>query len=254
MAKKTQERVLERLLRKFIPPVNIGVESPNTFTTSGGGWEIVAATDADDDPTYWAVYRDYFDLSGIVEKQETLFTVNPMFQEGCDWNFITEDPLGALQVWDMLTQEYITDATFDGVIPASGNWIPPGMSGGTNVPPLIRIGAPYELEDVHYGNARSFQYGPLTSAGAGFSQFLPNQTRSSSWGVGSATAGQKLYITRAIHISSALHDEPPGPAGATNQIRSPATAIVVPALIAKETDLRYIERLRRSYVVQGTVD
>jgi len=248
-----EKQVKERLLRKFIPPVTIAVEEPDVFTTSGAGWEIITATDSENNPTYWAVFRSYFDLSGIVEKQETLFTVNPMFQEGCDWNFITEDPLGALQVWDLLTQEYITDATFDGVIPTSGNWVAPGLSGGSALVGLIRVGAPYELEDIHYGNARSFQYGPLTSAGVGFSQYLPNQTRSSSWGVGSATAGQKLYITRAIHISSALADTPPS-VQPLNQIVSPPTAVVVPSLITQETDLRYIERLRRSYVVQGTVD
>jgi len=250
MAKK--EMVLERLLRKFIPPVAVGVDESTNFITSGANWEVITATDSEGNPTYWAVFRSYFDLSGIVEKQETLFTVNPMFQEGCDWNFITENPIGALQVWDILSQEFITDATFDGVVPASGNWIAPGLDGGLGQEGAIRTGAAYELEDIHYGNARSFQYGAVTSIG--FSQFLPNQTRSSSWGVGSATAGQKLYITRAIHISSALASNPPGPGGPVNEIRSPPTAIVVPALIAKETDLRYIERLRRSYVVQATVD
>jgi len=169
-----------------------------------------------------------------------------MFQEGCDWNFISTNPIGALQVWDMISQEYITDETFDGVISGSGNWIAPGLSGGEVLLGGLRVGAPYELEDIHFGNARSFQYGAVTALGS--SPFLPNQTRSSSWGVGSATAGQKLYVTRAIHISSALAAEP------ANEVRSPPTAVVVPSLIAKETDLRYIERLRRSYVVQPTVD
>jgi len=244
MAKK--ERVLERLLRKFIPPVYVTVDESINFTTSGANWEVITATDSEGNPTYWAVFRSYFDLSGIVEKQETLFTVNPMFQEGCDWNFITTNPIGALQVWDILSQEFITDATFDGVVPNSGNWIAPGLDGGLGQEGAIRVGAPYELEDIHYGNARSFQFG--ASAAADTSPFLPNQTRSSSWGVGAATAGQKLYMTRAIHISSALMAAP------GNEIRTPPTAIVVPAIIAKETDLRYIERLRRSYVVQGTVD
>jgi len=249
MAKK-EEVVLERLLRQFIPPVTIGVDG-TLFTVSGGGWELVTAEDSAGNPTYWAVFRSYFDLSGIVEKQETLFTVNPMFQEGCDWNFATTQATGALQVWDMITQEYITDTTFNGVIAGSGNWIAPGLIGGEVSAGTIRIGAPYELEDIHYGNARSFQYGATTSvAGGGNSPFLPNQTRSSSWGVGAATAGQKLYITRAIHISSALNAE----GTIENQIRTPSTAVVIPALIAKETDLRYIERLRRSYVVQATVD
>jgi len=250
MAKK--DEVKERLMRQFIGPVRVGVDESVEFTITGAGWKIVTATDSSGNPTYWAVFRDYFDLSGVVVDQATLFTVNPMFQEGCDWNFITENPIGALQVWDILTQEYITDETFNGVIAYSGNWIPPGLTGSVSSPTTLRTGAPYELEDVHYGNARSFQYGAITFLGK--SQFLPNQTRSSSWGVGSATAGQKLYITRAIHISSALANTlGPGP-DPVNEIRSPPTAVVVPALIAQETDLRYIERLRRSYVVQATVD
>jgi len=242
------EAVKERLLRQFIPPLDVGVDG-STFTASGGGWKVITAEDSVGNPTYWAVFRSYFDLSGIVAEQQTLFTVNPMFQEGCDWNFLTTNPSGALQVWDMISQEYITDATFDGVVPGSGNWIPPGLSGGEASFGLKRVGDSYELEDIHYGNARSFQTGATTLIGGlTVPPFLPSQTRSSTWGVGSATAGQKLYICRAVHITSALSPE------LANEIRSPPTAVVIPALIAKETDLRYIERLRRSYVVQATVD
>jgi len=247
MAKK-EDVVKERLLRQFIPPLIIEVDG-SEFAVGGGGWDILTAEDSEGNPTYWAIYRNYFDLSGIVVDQATLFTIKPMFQEGCDWNYVTTNIIGALQVWDILSQEYITDATFDGVVPLSGNWIPPGLSAGESQFGVIRVGDAYELEDIHYGNARSFQPGAITLiGGVNAVPFLPNQTRSSSWGVGSATAGQKLYVTRAIHISSALEPE------LGNQIRSPATAVVVPALIAKETDLRYIERLRRSYVVQGSVD
>jgi hypothetical protein len=244
MAKET---IKERLLRQFIPPVVVGVDGSG-FTVGGGGWELITAEDSEGNPTQWAVWRGYFDLSGIVEQQETLFTVNPMFQEGCDWNVSTNNPTGALQVWDMICQESITSSTFNGVVPDSGNWIPPGLMGGESSFGVIRVGDAYELEDIHYGNARSFQFAPYSPPPAQQIPFLPNQTRSSSWGVGSATAGQKLYICRAIHISSALNQE------SGNEIRSPPTAVVVPALIAKETDLRYIERLRRSYVVQGSVD
>jgi len=244
MAKK--DAVKERLLRKFIPPMLAEFDLSTAFTVTGGGWEALTTVDSAGNPTYWAVFRDYFDLSGVVVDQATLFTVNPAFQEGCDWNYTTSLATGALQVWDMITQEFLIDDTFDGVVPGSGNWIAPGLSGGVATLGTIRVGAPYELEDIHYGNARSFQYGAVTALGA--SPFLPNQTRSSSWGVGSATAGQKLYITRAIHLTSALEAAP------GNTIRTPPTAVVVPALIAEETDLRYIERLRRSYVVQGPVD
>jgi len=242
-----EEKVQERLLRQFIPPTVIGVDG-STFTVSGGGWQLITAVDSEGNPTDWAVWRGYFDLSGLVERQQTLFTVNPMFQEGCDWNVSTNNPQGAMQVWDIISAEYTTSSTFDGVVPLSGNWVPPGLTGGEASLGQIRVGDSYELEDIHYGNARSFQFAPYTPPPAQAVPFLPNQTRSSSWGVGSATAGQKLYICRAIHITSALNPE------AGNEIRSPPTAVVVPALIAKETDLRYIERLRRSYVVQPTVD
>jgi len=243
MAKK--DAVKERLLRQFIPPLVVEVDGSD-FTVGGGGWVLINAEDSVGNPTQWAVWRGYFDLSGIVEQQETLWTVNPMFQEGCDWNVSTSNTQGAMQVWDIISQEYISSSTFNGVVPLSGNWIPPGLSGGEHSYGLIRVGDSYELEDIHYGNARSFQFAPFSPGST--VPFLPNQTRSSSWGVGSATAGQKLYICRAIHLNSALAQE------AGNEIRSPPTAVVVPALIAKETDLRYIERLRRSYVVQPTVE
>jgi len=243
MAKEKEPK--ERLLRKLIPHARVDVDGSNFIFNPGvgSGWEIITATNSVGNPTRWAVWRGYFDLSGIVEQQETLFTIGPVFQEGCDWDYVTTNAQGTLQVWDMITQEYITDATFDGVFGGSGMWVAPGLVGSGDLP----TGAPYELQDVHYGNARSMSYGPITSLG-GQSPFHPLLHRSVNWGVGSATAGQKLYLTRAIHLESALRAE------ALNNISSPPTAIVIPTLIVKEPDLHYIERLRRSYVVQPTVD
>jgi len=237
--------VKERLLRKLIEPGIIDV-SGSTFVVDGTNWELVVAADSVGNPTHWAVWRGYFDLSGLVEQQETLFTMGPTFQEATDYNYITSNQQGALQVWDMITQEYISDASFDGVLSGSGMWIPPGMM--STLDPLLgpNTGAGYDLQDVHYGNARSFQYGPLTSLGV--SPFLPILSRSTMWGTGSATAGQKLYVTRAIHLDSALRAEP------LNELNTPPTAVVIPALIDKEANLEYIERLRRSYVVAPTVD
>jgi len=234
----------ERLLRKLIPHARIDVDASEYIFDPGvgSGWEIITATDGAGNPTHWAVWRGYFDLSGIVEQQETLFTVGPVFQEGCDWDYVTTNAQGTLQVWDMITQEYITDATFDGVFGGSGMWVAPGMMGSGD----LTAGASYDLQDIHYGNARSMSYGPITALGT--SPFHPLLHRSVSWGVGSATAGQKLYITRAIHINSALSPDQ------SNAISSPPTAVVIPTLILKEPDLHYIERLRRSYVVQPTVD
>lgn len=240
-----KENPKERLIRKLIPPGVIDV-SGTSFVTGGGGWEIVSATNSVGNPDFWAVWRSYFDLSGIVEAQETLFTVGPVFQEATDWDYVTTRTQGALQVWDMVTQEYITDASFDGALGGSGMWIPPGMMSTDDNTLGPNTGAAYDLQDVHYGNVRTLQYGPVTSLGV--SPFHPLPSHNTTWGTGSATAGQKLYITRAIHLSSALTAEP------LNEINAPPTAVVIPCLIMKEPDLHYIERLRRSYVVQPTVD
>jgi len=236
----------ERLLRKLIPPCIVDVSGSNYTVAGGGGWKLLQTTSATGSPNFWAIWRGYFDLSGIVEQQETLFTVGPIFQEATDWDFVTSNSIGAIQTWDMITQEYLIDSTFDGALGGSGMWIPPGMM-STSDPGLgPNTGAPYDLQDVHYGNARTFQYGPVTSLGV--SPFHPLMSRTTAWGTGSATAGEKLYITRAIYISGALAAEP------LNELNSPPTAVVIPCLILKEPDLHYIERLRRSYVVQPTVD
>jgi len=232
----------ERLLRKMIPPGHLAV-SASSYIVTGSGWELVTATNANGNPTHWMVWRGYFDLSGIVEAQETLFTLNPSFQEGGDFNYHTTNALGALGIYDMVTQEYITDETFDNINGGFGSWIVPGMIGGEGT----LAGAGYELEDVHYGRARTFQFGPLTTLGVSPSH--PFMTHSSSWGLGSATAGQKLYITRAIPLQSAFAE-----VDNLNLVGVPATAVIVPSVIVEEPDLMYIERLRRSYVVQGTID
>jgi len=229
----------ERLLRKLIPKLRIADGALSS--DAGEGWETITATTGSD-PVDWAVWRGYFDLSGIVEQQETLFTVGPVFQEADDFTYITSKPQGSFRIWDMITQEYLTDDTFNNILAGSGGWIAPGMQGSGNTP----AGAAYELQDVHYGNFRNFQYGPMTSFGV--SQYFPIQTRSVSWGVGAATAGQKLYITRAIPMTTGWAQ------ASLNEGTAPAAAVVVPCLILKETDLRYIERLRRSYVIQPTVD
>lgn len=244
MAKKQEPK--ERLLRKLIEPAQIDVDGSSFVVEGGGSWKIVNALASTGAPTTWAVWRGYFDLSGIVEQEETLFTVGPVFQEATDWDYVTNNLTGAIQVYDMITQEYITDESFNGVTAGSGMWIPPGMMSSNDPSIGPNTGAGYDLQDVHYGNARTFQYGPLTSLGV--SPFHPLMSRSTAWGTGSATAGQKLYITRAIHLESALRTEP------LNELNTPPTAVVIPTLIVKETDLKYIERLRRSYVVAPTVD
>ena len=66
-----------------------------------------------------------------------------------------------------------------------------------------------------------------------------------TFGSGNPSASDKLHWTRLI-ITTMAHGE-----DITGAMVIPATNLVVQATTTEETDLVYMERLRRSYVLQG---
>lgn len=65
---------------------------------------------------------------------------------------------------------------------------------------------------------------------------------STTWGSGGATASDTLYIYRICILSEAP--------GSADPIIVPAMNIFLGVVVGKEADLAYIERLRRSYILQ----
>jgi len=211
-----------RLLRKLIPGLNAATVE-GKLALQGEGWVDVTP------PTLFgmAVWRGYFDVSGLSNEGNTMFNLGGQFQEP-DLPLVTTDiPTSKLTIWDIISTEKIRDEAFDGALTP---WTPPGLTSGLNDPSMS-----YDLEQIWYGNCKT--YTKDTSM-----QFGLVQIRSTHWGCGRATAGDKIHITRVIIFDPLLYLS-------EMQFSSGGAAVVLPIAIDKEPDLVRLERMRRSYVL-----
>lgn len=210
-----------RLLRKLI--------GYGELTTDAGGEpdghrgsDWVPVTDG---TVTWFLWRGYFDLSGMTVEQQTLFMLGVVFQESDTFILTNAQAAGSLRVYDIVSKRFIDDDSFNVAHmggPFGNTWFAPGMEGSA-----------YDLEEICYGRYR--QFAPDTAIPGGLIQ-----VQDASWGTGTATAGSRLYITRAIFVTGMT---------TSGLITSPPTAVVIPGTIALEEDLQFMERLRRSYVI-----
>lgn len=218
----SQEVKGTRDLRKLIPPTLLGPGATEDWSTVSqlNGWEIYT----NDAGTQWALHRSYVDIAGWAKDSITAFTQGAAFQECERWSGGLGGLLPILNTWDMVTVNYIENEAFDGdkFFATIYGWSAPGMSGSN-----------YNLEEVLAGRYRSFATSQDVTA--------MTQTNLQVWGSGDATAGDRIYITRAILLTNTtLSGE---------FLNVPAMAVIIPTLLVKEKDLVYLERLRRSYVL-----
>jgi len=210
--------VKARLLRKMIPGAHVAwdpISQDLTLDTPLGGWE----TQTVPGEPYVYVYRfSYFDLSGIKVNQETLFPqgvslqqIQPVKGSGSHFyrlDLATKEPIQFSDINNFLTTG----------IPA-----PPGS-----------LASDTSLEQIFLGRLQLWEE-LSTISGLALSQ-------ETGWGVGDATAGEKLYLTTAYLIDITV----------ANAFNIPEGAWVIPAFIDKEPDLEYIMRMKRSYETQGS--
>jgi len=223
-----------RLLRKLIPGcVYKGTLSPPYLEFAddiNNGWEIVV----NDSPIPYLVYRTYFDIEGWSQEELSAFISGAGFQESD--RFIVNNPQTGeggvfapeLLSWDIVSKTHLPDSILQPAAWSDGTgyfgWNAPGMTFSN-----------YNLEEIFAGR---------------FRQFIPNiqlnnivqQTDEKLWGAGDVTAGNRIHVTRVISPFLIMKDQ-------TTTGFIPPMAVVVPALINKEKDLVYMERLRRSYVL-----
>ena len=212
-----------RLLRKLIPEVNVTLyDGEWAFVTQGGGWEIVNP-DSVAGMSY-LVWRGYFDVAGWSREQISAFIQGAGFQQAESvYMNVLEGDIG--KEWCILSKAYIPDEAFDGTQHFMGGnmWMAPGMAGSN-----------YNLEEIFTGRYREYSFDAQTTYSGNLSgQYI--------WGAGDATAGDKIYITIAMRIVGADVNG--------QMIGYPPTSVIVPAVLADEKDLVYMERLRRSYVL-----
>ena len=213
----TTDSSKRRVLRKILPGtfgrVTIPENNP-TFPGDQNNWHYALT----DDGAYYVFYQQsYFDLSGYTVEQETTFPAAVVFQE-------MEVPWvngGAfIHVVDYVTKTNISEADLTDSV--SGFPVFVGQPGSR-----------FDLEEIFYANLTLWR----DSLDAGNSPLPAGTTR---WGVGQATAAEKIYITRAFYLSI-------GDASVIQQFQAPPCAVVIPCTIVEEPDLEYIMRLKRSH-------
>jgi len=196
--------------------VSYSEDYPSTpSTVTGEGWEIhqVIAGAAH---AYW---QGYIDLAGWSKQDLTMFTQAIDIQKSyLSRSSGAPTSLPIVKELDIITTRKLTEVEITTLATA------PGYLGNT-----------VDLQEVIYGLIRTL--GENISIPRTY-QVLDVET----WGSGNPTAMDKLHWTRIIQLTIV------GP-GADLFIYP--TNLIVAAVTMKEKDLVWMERLRRSYVLQG---
>lgn len=191
------------------------IHGESVLGSATNGWEAV--NDAE------FVFRSYIDLSGWSEQELTTFTQGVDIQK----SIIPLKGIGAFDsIWefDFITTRALTNTELTGFF-VFGNF--PGYLPST-----------VDLMEVIY--AERMQYG--------INGTIPNtfvQIGGETFGSGNPTAMDKLHWTRYYFM---------GYGGGGDTLTVFPTNLIVQALTVEEKDLVWMERLRRSYVLQGGAD
>jgi len=220
MAKKLPEEAKSHQLMKQVPQATIAYseEFPSTpVTVTGEGWQV-----HQESGTYGVVYwQGYIDLAGWSKQDLTMFTqavdIQKCFMSRNDG---AAGSLPVVKEIDLVTTRKLTRAE---IVEESTL---PGFEGNT-----------VDLMEVIYGLRRTLVFNANIAR-----EYVIADVE--TFGSGNATAMDKLHWTRIIQFSIV------GPAA--NLYVYP-TNMLVAAVTMHEKDLVWLERLRRSYVLQGAV-
>ena len=180
----------------------------------GTGWSINAAN--------IGIHRTYIDLSMLSREQLTLFTQGVDIQNA--WLPLVGGNLTSnVRIYDILSTRRLTDEEL-----ATQQFVP-GFAGST-----------VDLQEVVFGRRQS-----LAANGQIPGTFV--QVDNATFGSGNPTAMNRLHWTRWVAIISQ------GVEGTETVVVPPAN-LVVQAVTAQEKEYVWIERLRRSYVLQEPAD
>jgi len=180
----------------------------------------------------YAVNRTYIDLAGWSKQQLTTFTQGIDIQTAL---MPRAGTLGILEVTclDIITTRALTDAEIS-------NW---GVAGIVDDMPGF-LDNTTDLMQVIYGERTTFaQNTSIVGVAGALYVILDRET----FGSGNPTAMDKMHWTRVYWMNGS---NAPGPAD-VQSIGLPAANLVVQAMTVGEKDLVWMERLRRSYVLQG---
>lgn len=197
-----------RLLSQEMDGTTIAAGSPGPPPTSptatGEGWEVLSSNHI--------VNRKYFDLSGYVVEDLTLFAQSIVVQEGHPVFGSSNSGL----IIDLVTTEFVSNAEIIRVLSTLPSQF--GFALST-----------LDMNQILYGQMRKY------TQKSTISPIIPNLHSVNRWGTGTGTAGSKLYITRIVDIQEDGTD-----------LIIPQSNWVIGATVVKEKELPYIQRVIRS--------
>ena len=204
--------------------VVIGIASDNLVAVTTDGWDYFEQMPGGE--TYQAfVNRMYIDLSGWTEQDLTTFTTGVDIQKDRTPLAVSGSTMTCpiIYEFDILSTRKIADDELTNKIAGTT----PGFEPST-----------MDLMEVVYGEQTTYAQNAQ----------IPGtyiRTAGSTWGSGNPTASNKLHWTR-IYLTtfSSVNDS-------NGAFQAGASNLIVQATTLEEKDLVYMERLRRSYVLQG---
>jgi len=190
-------------------------------TVTGTGWEIISESSE----ALTIVNRTYIDLAGWSQQELTTFTQGVDIQKmNTSLRGVTTQGMTNVYEFDILTTRSLTDTECS---IADGTHFAPGYLPST-----------VDLMQVIYGER--MEYGVNQQIG-----FTYVQTSGETFGSGNPTAMDKLHWTRIfVFFNNQTLD----------YVTIMPSNLIVQALTVEEKDLVWMERLRRSYVLEGAVD
>jgi hypothetical protein len=212
-----QPRLLGRMIPSLHDLATTATNSAVILPLDSNGWKRIR-------------YNGYPNVPGIPEQLAAYYTfIDLADSQPC--NGITD----GLEILDILsTTPYVTTRTGAEMTVEDNKDLATGMTGPSPGFPDSLM----QMEQILYARKRTYYHD------TGWSQTnLLQMSGVSTWGEGSAIAGDRIYVTRLV-IPSTTND--------ASAITIPQSVVNVVGQAVEEDDLSYIMRLRRDFELQSS--
>jgi hypothetical protein len=229
-----------RLLGKMIPSLHdlatTATNSAVIIPLDSNGWERIRYNgypNVPGIPEQLAAYYTFIDLAGYKQSDLTFVVQGVTWTDSQPCNGITD----GLEILDILsTTPYVTTRpnSISDMTVEDNKDLATGMTGPSPGFPDSLM----QMEQILYARKRTYYHD------TGWSQTnLLQMSGVSTWGEGSAIAGDRIYVTRLV-IPSTTND--------ASAITIPQSVVNVVGQAVEEDDLSYIMRLRRDFELQSS--
>lgn len=210
-------------LYKQAPGITAQYRSEGTLIT-GFGWEVISESAN----MLVVAYRTYIDLAGWSKQELTTFIQGVDIQkQHTPQRSLTAAGMVTADGYDYISTRKLTNDEID---------LDPSLGGTESLPGFMTNTV--DLMELIYGERMQYAVNATV-------QFSFVQVSGETFGSGNPTAMDKLHWTRVFYIFAPQNND---------ALAIFPTNLVVQAMTVEEKDLVWMERLRRSYVLQDQAD